>query len=141
MATAVWEQAAGADIAILTAAVADFRPRAASREKLRRADGLPDLTLEATPDILAGVAALDDRPYLVGFAAEVGSIDGAIAKAATKGVDLLVANDISAPGSEFGSDSNEVTLVWPDGTTEPWELLSKPQVAVRLLDRIRDAKA
>jgi phosphopantothenoylcysteine decarboxylase/phosphopantothenate--cysteine ligase len=141
MATAVWEHAPGADVAILAAAVADFRPRGASLQKLRRADGLPDLVLEATPDILAGVAALDDRPYLVGFAAEVGSIEGAMAKAATKGVDLLVANDITAPGSEFGSDCDEVTLVWPDGATEPWELLSKAQVAVRLLDRIRDAKA
>jgi phosphopantothenoylcysteine decarboxylase/phosphopantothenate--cysteine ligase len=77
----------------------------------------------------------------VGFAAEVGSIEGAVEKARTKGVDLLVANDVAAAGSGFGSDGNEVTLVWPDGTTEPWELLAKSDVATRLLDRIRDAKA
>ena len=62
-------------------------------------------------------------------------------KAKDKGVDLLVANDVSAPGSEFGSDHNEVTLIWPDGNTEPWELMTKREVAGRLLDRIREAKA
>ncbi|MDH3730554.1 MAG: bifunctional phosphopantothenoylcysteine decarboxylase/phosphopantothenate--cysteine ligase CoaBC [Acidimicrobiia bacterium] len=141
MAEAVWHHAVGADVAILAAAVADFRPRGVTAAKIRRADGLPELELEATPDILAGVAAMPDRPFLVGFAAEAGSIDGAVVKAATKGVDLLVANDISASGSEFGSDNDEVTLVWPDGSTDPWELLPKTQVAARLLDRIRDAKA
>ncbi len=141
MAQAVWLHAAGADVAILAAAVADFRPKQIAAAKIRRADGLPKIELEETPDILAGVAAMADRPFLVGFAAEAGSLEGAVAKAASKGVDLLVANDISAPGSEFGSDSNEVTLVWPDSSTEPWELLSKSQVAARLLDRIRDAKA
>ncbi|MEE8331628.1 MAG: bifunctional phosphopantothenoylcysteine decarboxylase/phosphopantothenate--cysteine ligase CoaBC [Acidimicrobiia bacterium] len=141
MAQAVWHHAAGADVAILAAAVADFRPKQIAAAKIRRADGLPKIELEETPDILAGVAAMADRPFLVGFAAEAGSLEGAVAKAASKGVDLLVANDISAPGSEFGSDSDEVTLVWPDSSTEPWELLSKSQVAARLLDRIRDAKA
>lgn len=141
MAQAVWRHAAGADVAILAAAVADFRPKLITAAKIRRADGLPEIELEETPDILAGIAATADRPFLVGFAAEAGSLDGAVAKAASKGVDLLVANDISAPGSEFGSDSDEVTLVWPDSSTEPWELLSKSQVADRLLDRIRDAKA
>ena len=141
MAAAVWEQARSADIAILSAAVADIRPKVVAGDKLRRADGPPDLALEPTPDIIAEVASWKDRPFLVGFAAEAGSIERALHKASVKGVDLLVANDISAAGSEFGADTNQVTIVAPDGSTEPWQLMSKGAVAARLLDRIRDAQA
>ena len=70
-------------------------PTDARTSKLRRADGPPDIELEPTPDILAGVAAMADRPFLVGFAAETGSLEEAVAKAKRKGVDLLVANDVS----------------------------------------------
>ncbi|RPI22435.1 MAG: bifunctional phosphopantothenoylcysteine decarboxylase/phosphopantothenate--cysteine ligase CoaBC, partial [Actinobacteria bacterium] len=138
MAKAVWERAAGVDVAVLAAAVADFRPVGAASGKLRRADGPPPLELEATPDVLRGVAELPDRPFLVGFAAEVGQLAEAVSKAKQKGVDLLVANDVAKAGSGFGSDSNEVTLVFPDGSTEPWELLDKPAVASRLWDRIAE---
>jgi len=136
MAEAVWSRAPEADVAVLAAAVADFRPSDASGEKLRRKDGLPTFDLEPTPDILAGVAALPDRPFLVGFAAESGSLEGAVDKARTKGVDLLVGNDISKPGSAFGSDTNEVVLITPDGAQDHWPLLTKSEVAVRLWDRV-----
>ncbi len=136
MSVAVWEAAGAADVAVLAAAVADFRPAGAAAAKIRRADGLPSITLEPTPDILAGVAAMDPRPYLVGFAAETGSLDEAVAKARRKGVDLLVANDVSRPGSGFGSDTNEVTIITPDGETESWSLMDKAEVADRLWDRI-----
>ena len=136
MAEAVWKTAAGADVAVLAAAVADFRPAETAAGKLRRAEGPPQVHLEPTPDILAGVAAMDDRPYLVGFAAEVGSIDAAIDKAVRKGVDLLVANDVARPGSGFGTETNEVTIVSPTGETEAWELLSKAEVGHRLIAEI-----
>lgn len=136
MADAVWKAAAHVDAAILAAAVADFRPANVADGKLRRAEGLPQVNLEPTPDILAGVAGLDSRPYLVGFAAEVGSLDAAIDKAQRKGVDLLVANDIAKPGSGFGTDTNEVTIITPDGETEAWELLTKDQVGQRLVAEI-----
>jgi phosphopantothenoylcysteine decarboxylase/phosphopantothenate--cysteine ligase len=136
MAEAVWSEAAAADVAVMAAAVADFRPADPSGGKLRRAEGPPDIELEATPDILAGVAAMDPRPFLIGFAAETGSIDEAVDKARRKGVDLLVANDVARPGSGFGTDTNEVTLVLPDGTTEPWELMTKAAVASHLWDRV-----
>lgn len=132
MAGVVVSRAPDVDVVVMAAAVADFRPADPRSTKLRRADGPPSLSLESAPDILAAVAALPDRPYLVGFAAESGSLDAAVAKARSKGVDLLVANDVAAPGSGFGSDTNQVTLIDPDGTMDPWPLLEKREVARRL---------
>lgn len=137
MASAVDE--ADADIAVMAAAVADFRPADPSAGKLRRLDGPPEIRLEPTPDILASVAARPDRPFLVGFAAETGGIEGAVVKAKRKGVDLLVANDITEPGAGFSVDTNRVTIVHPDGRTEAWPLLTKNEVAVRLWDLIQEA--
>ncbi len=140
MAEAAWTASQGADVAVMAAAVADFRPTAVIEGKLRRTEGPPVIDLEATPDILGGIAAMDNRPFLVGFAAEVGGLDEAIAKAQRKGVDLLVANDVSAPGSGFGTETNQVTIVLPDGGTEPWSLMSKNEVAERLWDRIAELR-
>ncbi len=81
------------------------------------------------------------RPFLVGFAAESGSLDSAVDKARSKGVDLLVGNDVSAEGSGFGSDTNEVALITPDGAVERWPLLLKSEVAARLWDRIVKMRA
>ena len=137
MAQAAWAAASGADVAILAAAVADFRPKDPVDSKLRRIDGPPVIELEETSNILAGIAKMDPRPVLVGFAAQTGSLDDAVRKATTYGVDLLVANDVSAEGSGFGTDTNQVTVFRPDGSAEAWPLLSKAQVAVRLLDALR----
>ena len=82
-----------ADVAVMAAAVADFRPARPSEGKLARADGPPDLALEPTPDVLAEVAKRSPPPFLVGFAAEAGGLERIAGKAAAKGVDLLVAND------------------------------------------------
>ena len=136
MAEAVWSRAEESDVAVLAAAVADFRPKNPGSDKLRRSDGMPGIELEPTPDILAGVAAMARRPYLVGFAAETGSLDGALRKATTKGIDLLVGNDVSKVGSGFATDTNEVTVYTPDGSADTWPLLSKREVASRLWDRI-----
>ena len=136
MAGAVLEAAGDVDVAVMAAAVADFRPSVAAGNKLRRADGLPEIRLEPTPDILAALAGLPERPFLVGFAAEVGSLDGAIQKAVSKDVDLTVANDVSAEGSGFGSDTNQVALIDTDGTIERWPLLTKHEIGSRLCDLI-----
>jgi phosphopantothenoylcysteine decarboxylase/phosphopantothenate--cysteine ligase len=142
MADAVWDRASTADVAVLAAAVADFRPAAAAERKLKRQEGLPEFELEPTPDILAGVAGIETgRPFLVGFAAETGTLDDAIVKAKSKGVDLLVGNDISSEGSGFGSDTNEVVLITPDGETEPWPLMPKSEVAARLWDRVAEMRS
>ncbi len=136
MATAVWDRAGGFDVAVMAAAVADFKPADAAGTKLRRAEGPPEVELVPTPDILAGVAEMDDRPYLVGFAAETGPAEGASAKARDKGVDLLVANDVTRDDSGFGTDTNQVTIIDPDGTADAWPVMTKRQVAARLWDLI-----
>ncbi len=136
MADATWERAGEVDFAVMAAAVADFRPRQAEDTKLRRGDGLPVIDVEPTPDILAGIAAMENRPYLVGFAAETGSMEGAIRKATEKGVDLLVGNDVTRAGSGFATDTNEVTVYAPSGESDSWPLLSKRELARRLWDRI-----
>ncbi len=124
------------DVVVMAAAVADFRPAVIEETKLRRTDGIPEIRLEATPDILASLVALEKRPYLVGFAAETGSYDTAIQKAISKGVDLTVANDVAAEGSGFGSDTNQVALIDSQGTIERWPLLTKVEVARRLCDHL-----
>ena len=130
---------ADADALIMAAAVADFRPKQSAPKKLARAAGLT-LELEPTEDILAeavAVARTQARPpVMVGFAAETGSLDRVAEKAARKGVDLLVANDVSEPGSGFGTDTNRVTLIVPGSPPEAWPQMSKSQVAHRLLDRV-----
>jgi phosphopantothenoylcysteine decarboxylase/phosphopantothenate--cysteine ligase len=124
------------DIAVLAAAVADFRPQDPAGTKLARSPEPPEILLEATPDILAGVGAREHRPFLVGFAAETGNLERAVDKARRKGVDLMVANDVNEEGAGFGVDTNRVTIIEPDGATTPWELLSKAEVARRLWDLI-----
>jgi phosphopantothenoylcysteine decarboxylase/phosphopantothenate--cysteine ligase len=139
MAEAAWAQAGDCDVAVMAAAVADFRPKNPVAAKLRRTEGLPSIDLEPTPDVLAGVAAMEPRPFLVGFAAEAGSLDGALRKATTKGVDLLIGNDVAKAGSGFAAETNEVTVYTPDGSAETWPLLTKREVASRLWDRISDS--
>jgi phosphopantothenoylcysteine decarboxylase/phosphopantothenate--cysteine ligase len=125
-----------ADVAVMAAAVADFRPAQVSTGKLSRSAGPPPLVLEPTPDILAGVTSRPERPFVVGFAAEAGDLGRAVEKAAAKKVDLMVANDITEEGSGFEVETNRVTIVYPDGSTEAWERLPKTEVARRLWDLI-----
>jgi phosphopantothenoylcysteine decarboxylase/phosphopantothenate--cysteine ligase len=127
---------AEADIAIMAAAVADFRPVDPSSSKIPRAEGLSAIELTDTPDILASVVARSPRPFTVGFAAETGGIERAVDKAKRKKVDLLVYNDVTEPGSGFGTETNRVSFVDPHGAVEELPLLAKTEVAERLLDRI-----
>jgi phosphopantothenoylcysteine decarboxylase/phosphopantothenate--cysteine ligase len=136
MAASVWGSASECDVVVMAAAVADFKPRTTETGKIRRADGVPTINLEPTPDVLKGVHEMSSRPFLVGFAAETGSLDGAAAKASEKGVDLLVANDVTTPGAGFGSDMNEVRFVFRDGSTQDLELLPKREVASAVWDTV-----
>jgi phosphopantothenoylcysteine decarboxylase / phosphopantothenate---cysteine ligase len=134
---------AGPDALVMAAAVADFTPTAPADRKIPRSDAL-SLELTPTPDLLAEAAAQaasggGPRPVLVGFAAETGSLDRAAAKLASKGVDLLVANDVSEAGSGFGTDTNRVTILDRAGAREELPLLPKREVADRILDRIAHA--
>jgi phosphopantothenoylcysteine decarboxylase/phosphopantothenate--cysteine ligase len=141
---------AGFDALVMAAAVADFRPTRSADHKLERGSGLT-LELEPTPDVLAQIARIArgtdrdgaetyepmrPRPFLVGFAAETGSLDRAADKLRRKGVDLLVANDVAEPGSGFGTDTNRVSILAADGGREDLPLLTKRAVADAILDRV-----
>ncbi|HVC15592.1 MAG TPA: bifunctional phosphopantothenoylcysteine decarboxylase/phosphopantothenate--cysteine ligase CoaBC [Acidimicrobiales bacterium] len=135
MESALRGAAPGADVVVMAAAVADWRPKVKADQKLH---GVPDLVLEPTPDILAGLAAT--RPpgqVLVGFAAETEDVlSRAREKLARKRIDLLVVNDVSAPGRGFDHDTNEVTILDAEGATTTVPLRSKRQVADAVLDEV-----
>jgi phosphopantothenoylcysteine decarboxylase/phosphopantothenate--cysteine ligase len=136
MAEAVWDSAEGADVVVMAAAVADYKPAEVSTEKLRRKAGPPEITLSSTPDILGGVVAQKSGAFVVGFAAEVGSLAHAAEKASDKSVDLLVGNDVAKAGSGFGTDTNEVVFITKDGAVQTLPLMAKSAVADRLMDSI-----
>jgi phosphopantothenoylcysteine decarboxylase/phosphopantothenate--cysteine ligase len=135
---AVMERATGSDIVVMAAAVADFRPKAPSAEKLKKADGVPEIVLEPTTDILAALGrAKRSRQVVVGFAAETEQVrERAATKLEAKRVDLMVANDVSAPDAGFEVDTNRAVLLGADGRAEETPLLSKEQLAGIVLDRV-----
>ena len=124
------------DVAICTAAVADWRPEIAANHKIKKSDaGVPAINLTSNPDILAILAQGPRRPGLViGFAAETENvIANAIEKRATKGCDWIVANDVS--GEVMGGDRNKVHLITAGGT-ENWPEMDKREVGIRLAARV-----
>ena len=130
-----------ADAVVMAAAVADYRPAKASRRKLKKREQGDEvsLALVRTPDVLeAIVAKRDPRTLAIGFKAETGE---AVAEASRmlrdKRLDLVVANDVTADGSHFGGDTNQVTFVSADGV-EALPLLSKRDVARRLVAKIAE---
>ena len=135
---AVGASAEAADVVVMAAAVADFRPKQPAGVKLSKEEGIPELVLEPTPDILAGLGARR-RPgqVLVGFAAEThDALERGRRKLARKGVDLLVVNDVSAPGTGFDYDTNAVVILESDGSITEIPLTSKDAVANAVLDRV-----
>jgi phosphopantothenoylcysteine decarboxylase/phosphopantothenate--cysteine ligase len=140
MHAAVMRAAEHADVVIMAAAVADYTPTAASVGKIAKADEPLTVTLEPTRDILADLGRAAVRrptpPVLVGFAAETGDLLAkARAKRERKGADLIVANDVSQPGSGFDVDTNAVTIIGADGE-QVLPLQSKSRVAEAILDRV-----
>ncbi|MGQ9832450.1 MAG: bifunctional phosphopantothenoylcysteine decarboxylase/phosphopantothenate--cysteine ligase CoaBC [Candidatus Villigracilaceae bacterium] len=141
MLEAVLEECNQADALIMAAAVADFRPAQAAREKIKKRDAIPQVHLEATEDILAVVAAQRSRlnrlRAVVGFAAESRDLlKNAAEKLQSKNLDFIVANDISAVDAGFGVDTNRVTLLFADGHNEPLPLMSKTEVAEVVVQRL-----
>ena len=138
---AVRERAAEANVVIMAAAVADYRPAAAQSHKLKRGDAGLTLELEPTPDILAelGRDAIQQRGQrvLVGFAAETDNLaENARGKLARKGADMIVANDVTQEGAGFDTDTNIVTIFLRDGRELPLPKLTKFEVANHILDRV-----
>ena len=138
MEAAVLDRAAASDVVVMVAAVADFRPKAPAAGKLSKADGVPEVVLEPTTDILAEVGRRR-RPgqVIVGFAAETADVASrAAAKLKAKGADVIVANDVSAPGSGFDGDTNAVVIVASDHPPVDVPLAGKRAVAAAVLDEV-----
>jgi phosphopantothenoylcysteine decarboxylase/phosphopantothenate--cysteine ligase len=141
MKSAVLEATEKADALVMAAAVADFRPRHAEVVKIRRGSGLGEITVEPTEDILGEVIARRKKSaspqVVVGFAAESENlVENAQEKLTRKGLSLIVANDVTEPGSGFGVDTNRVTLIDEEGGVEQLPLMSKAQVAESVMKRI-----
>lgn len=138
MEAAVRDAAATADVVVMAAAVADFRPKAAADDKIKKAEGPPEVVLEPTPDILAALGR-DKRPgqILVGFAAETSAVkEEARGKLVRKNLDLIVANDVTAPGAGFEHETNQVDVLSADGTEQNVPLADKRTVARVVLDAV-----
>ena len=134
---AVTAHAEAADVIVMAAAVADFRPKSVAASKLKKGDGPPELLLEPTVDILATLgAAKPAGQVIVGFAAETERLrEHAAAKLAAKRVDLMVANDVSAADAGFAVDTNRALLLESDGSVDETGLLTKDVLAGLVLDR------
>ena len=134
---AVLSRFSSADVVVMAAAVADFRPKVMSPEKIILSLGAPEIYLEPTPDILAALVERRDRQVLVGFAAETQDVaEQAAEKLRSKGVDLMVANDVSQSDAGFEVDTNRVIVLDSAGGVENLPLQTKTALADVILDRI-----
>jgi phosphopantothenoylcysteine decarboxylase/phosphopantothenate--cysteine ligase len=136
---AVLAEAAGADALVMAAAVADFRPKNTAADKLKKRNGIPQIELEAAPDVLLAVAGLGSRRprAVIGFAAESRDlVENAVSKLTSKNLDMIAANDVSAPDAGFGVDTNRITLLFADGRQEALPLMSKEQAAEIIIERL-----
>ncbi|RPI11589.1 MAG: bifunctional phosphopantothenoylcysteine decarboxylase/phosphopantothenate--cysteine ligase CoaBC [Zetaproteobacteria bacterium] len=128
-----------AHVVIKAAAVADYRPKRRADRKLKKEDVLSEVPLEPTPDILAEIGERKGNRIVVGFAAETDDlVANARKKLDRKHLDLVVANDVSGPGAGFDVDTNVVTILDASAGIEELPLLSKREVADRILDRVAD---
>jgi phosphopantothenoylcysteine decarboxylase/phosphopantothenate--cysteine ligase len=138
MCAAVLEHFSGATALVMAAAVADWRPKAFSPEKIKKGEHKSLLLeLERTPDILAAVAPRKKPEQLViGFAAESSRLtENAREKLLRKRLDFIVANDITRSDAGFASDTNEVKILWPDGRVEELPRAAKEEVAAAIWNR------
>jgi phosphopantothenoylcysteine decarboxylase / phosphopantothenate---cysteine ligase len=141
MLEAVMNEVSDADVLLMAAAVADFRPKTSSSHKIKKEGRIPEITLETTPDILAAVAqvkAVTACPHVtVGFAAESDDLlANAAAKLKAKRLDLIVANDITAEGAGFAVDTNQVTLLDTSGAAQTLPKMTKAEVADIVIGRV-----
>ena len=142
MQQALDQRFADADVVIKAAAVADYRPRSRAGQKLKKQAGGLLLELEKNPDLLAALGERKERQILIGFAAETENLlENAAQKLRAKNLDMIVANDVTAEGAGFGSETNLVRFLFSDGGCEELPLLSKGEVAEKLLDRVAELLA
>ena len=134
---AVLDRVGSVSVAILAAAVADYRPVEQHAEKIKKSDAALTISLEPTTDILADIAKNKGQKIVVGFAAETERVaENARKKLVAKNADLIVANDVTAEGAGFDQDTNIVTLFSRDGRDLALPKLNKSEVAQRILDEV-----
>ena len=140
---AVLSRGDDADVIVMAAAVADFRPTSPAATKIKKSGGLPEILLEPTADILADLGSRR-RPgqTIVGFAAETDDLRANAAdKLTRKGIDLIVANDVSAPGVGFEHDTNAVVILGADGGATDVPLTEKRAIARAILDAVSTTRS
>jgi len=137
MLEAVLDRFEGIDVVVKAAAVADYRPAAASSQKIKKGGEL-SISLVKNPDILAELGRRKKKQLLVGFAAETENVrQNAQSKLAAKSLDLIVANDLTREGAGFDVDTNVVRLIFRDGTEKELPLLPKADVSRIILEELR----
>ena len=137
MRRAVFAHVQGCSAVIKAAAVSDFRPKAMSLQKLKKASASPYLELEKTEDILGEIGKKKGDRILVGFAAETEDlVTNARKKLMEKNLDLIVVNDVTKPGVGFGLDTNQVKILYPSGEVKDLPLMSKEEVSQSILDDV-----
>ncbi|MBQ1182203.1 MAG: bifunctional phosphopantothenoylcysteine decarboxylase/phosphopantothenate--cysteine ligase CoaBC [Phascolarctobacterium sp.] len=131
------------DVVIKAAAVADYRPRDVADQKIKKkTDDALTVVMDKNPDILKELGARKAHQILVGFAAETQNLlDNAREKIVKKNLDMIVANDVTAAGAGFNSDTNIVKFLFPNGEVRSLEQMAKTQVANILLDTVMELKA
>jgi phosphopantothenoylcysteine decarboxylase/phosphopantothenate--cysteine ligase len=133
----VLEMFPSVDAVAMAAAVSDYRPKVRAAQKIKKEQAVESLELERTEDILLRLGELKGRQILVGFAAETEKlVEHARAKLRQKNLDLIVANDLTAADAGFASDTNRVTILWPDRRVETLPLQDKDLVAEEIWDRV-----
>jgi phosphopantothenoylcysteine decarboxylase/phosphopantothenate--cysteine ligase len=141
MRSAVLQEFPSCTTVIMAAAVADYHAAAIAENKIKRGDGSLELRLEPNPDILKELGAIKDGKLLVGFAAETEDlVKNATRKLREKNLDMIIANDVTLPGSGFDVDTNVATIVDATGTPESLPLLSKDELADRIYDTLLSLK-
>ena len=137
MAIAVFERMPTSDIIIKTAAVSDYRPKEQATQKIKKGEDEKVLALQKNQDILKELGRRKKNQFLVGFAAETEALEKhAGQKLVAKNLDIIAGNIVTRPDSGFGTDTNQVTLFYRDGTKEPLSVMEKDAVAHVLLDRV-----
>jgi phosphopantothenoylcysteine decarboxylase/phosphopantothenate--cysteine ligase len=137
MRKAVFGSLVGSSVVIKAAAVSDYRPKVISQKKIKKGESETTLTLERTKDILEELGKKKGNRILIGFAAETEDlIANAKKKLKEKNLDFIVVNDVTQPGAGFGSDTNQVKIIYPSGQVKDLPLMTKEEVSQLILDEV-----
>ena len=137
MRKAVFNSLVGSSVVIKAAAVSDYRPKVISQKKIKKGESETTLTLEKTKDILEELGKKKGNRILIGFAAETEDlIANAKKKLKEKNLDFIVVNDVTRPGAGFGSDTNQVKIIYPSGQIKDLPLMTKEGVSQLILDEV-----